>query len=167
MTVSVAVYRCNRAGTPFKEATMFVASSVVRSTQPNSRSLLSKPSKHHPKRQKSAFLSTVPDSFVEGVLIVSESGEVVYANPKARLLCRQLPATSSAPKAIPEVVWQLCQSLIESQDLFPDRHFILESDVEGDRAGWIHLQVRHFEFDQDDRSYFLVTLDECSVNIDR
>jgi nitrogen-specific signal transduction histidine kinase len=146
---------------------MFVASSVVRSTQRNSRSLLSKRSKRTTKRQKSVFLSTVPDSLVGGVLIVAESGEVVYANPKARDFCRQLSSHSSQPETIPEIVWHLCQSLIESQDLFPDRNLILESEVESDGSGRLHLQVRHFEFDRGDRSYLLVTLDECSVNIDR
>lgn len=137
---------------------MFVANSVVRPTRRNSRSLLSKPSKHTPKRQKALFLSTVPDSLVGGVLIVSESGEVVYANPKARDFCQQLSSNASQPEGIPEVIWQLCQSLIESQDLFPDRHFILESEVESDRSGLLHLQVRHFEFDRRDQSYLLVTL---------
>ncbi|MGB5899032.1 MAG: hypothetical protein WBD58_01505 [Geitlerinemataceae cyanobacterium] len=146
---------------------MFVANSVIRSTQTPSGSLLSKWSKGNPKRQKAVFLSTVPDSLVGGVLIVAESGEVVYANPKARDLCRQLPSHSSESETIPEVVWQLCQSLMESQDLFPHRHLILESEVENDRTGNLNLQVRHFEFDRRDRSYLLVTLDECSANIDR
>lgn len=145
---------------------MFVANSVVRSTQRNSRSLLSKPSKHAPKRQNAVFLSTVPDSLVDGVLIVAESGEVVYANSKAQELCHQLSSHSSQREMIPGVVWQLCQSLIESQDLFPERNLILESDLDCDRAGKLHLQVRHFEFDRDDRSYILVTLEECSVNRD-
>jgi hypothetical protein len=146
---------------------MLVASSVVCSTQRNFRSLLLKPSKYTPKRHKSAFLSTVPDSLIGGMLIVTESGEVVYANSKARALCRQLPSNTSQPQAIPEVIWELCRSLIESQDLFPDRHLILESEVEGDRSQGLHLQVRHFEFDHHDRSYLLVTLNERSVNIDR
>lgn len=140
---------------------MFVANSVIRSTQRNSRSLLSNPTKSTPKRQKSVFLSTVPDSLVGGVLIVAESGEVVYANSKAQEICQQLSSNSSAPQMIPEVVWQLCQSLIESQDLFPDRQLILESHFNSDCFGLLHVQARHFEFESGDRPYLLVTLDEC------
>lgn len=148
------------AATPqTKEATMFVANSVVRSTGRNFRSPSSKISKSHPKRHSSVFLSTVPDSFVGGVLIVAESGEAIYANSKARTLCRQLSSPSSSPAAIPDIIWQLCQSSLDSHELFPDCHLILESDVEIDGT-LIRLRVRYFERDRRHGLCLLVNLDE-------
>lgn len=138
---------------------MFIANSVVCSTNRSFLPPAPKSSKYTLKSQTSVFLSTVPDSLVGGVLIVAESGEVVYANPKARELCQKLSSHSSPSETLPDVVWQLCQSLIEGKDLFPDRHLIIESDIDSDRVGQLHLQVRHFEFDRYDRSYLLVTLD--------
>jgi len=93
------------------------------------------------------------------VLIVAESGEVVYANSKARTLCRRLSSPSSPPTAIPDVVWQLCQSSIESQEIFPDCNLILESNAEID-GDLICLRVRYFECDRRDGLCWLVNLDE-------
>lgn len=138
---------------------MFVASSVVRLTGRNFRSPSSQRSKPYPKRHSSVFLATVPDSFIGGVLIVAESGEAIYANSKARALCRRLSSPSSPPEAIPDVVWQLCQSSIDSYELFPDCNLILESDVELDDT-LIRLRVRYFERDLHTGLCLLVNLDE-------
>lgn len=114
-----------------------------------------------PNDTQSHFLQTVLEGLTGGVLILSESGQIVHTNHQARYFCQLLLSPSSAHNAIPETIWQLCQSLIESRELFPDRNLILESEQIADGSTILRLKVRHFNFARSKQLYILVTIEEC------
>lgn len=93
-------------------------------------------------------LQAVVEGFVDGILILTDLGTWVHANVTARQICRQLTIDLSQPHAVPKEVWQVCGSLIESRDMFPQQKIVLESEVITKagttvriRAQWLEVQV--------------------------
>jgi DNA-binding CsgD family transcriptional regulator len=77
----------------------------------------------------SNFMRQVMEGFIDGILILTETGRVLYANQCARELCLQLMQDFSNSVKVPQQVWRICQRLIESRELFPSHAFILEDTI--------------------------------------
>jgi DNA-binding CsgD family transcriptional regulator len=90
------------------------------------------------------FLQAVLESFVDGILVLTEQKEQKYANQMAVRLCQQLNGTSAV---IPKEVWQVCEALIGSRELYPDQSVVVESEVECEdaklriRAQWLNIEA--------------------------
>jgi DNA-binding CsgD family transcriptional regulator len=83
---------------------------------------------------------------IDGVLILTEQKELVYANDCARRILRQLNRSESPTDSMPKEVWHICQNLIESRQLFPHQYWLMESKVFvgssialSVRARWLNL----------------------------
>jgi DNA-binding CsgD family transcriptional regulator len=87
------------------------------------------------------FLQAVLESFVDGILVLTEQKEQKYANQMALQLCQQLAGKSSV---VPQEVWKVCEALIGSRELYPDQAVVVESEVECQdaklriRAQWLN-----------------------------
>jgi DNA-binding CsgD family transcriptional regulator len=66
---------------------------------------------------------------IDGVLILTEQKELVYANDCARRILRQLNRGESLTDFMPKEVWHICQNLIQSRQLFPNQYWLMESKV--------------------------------------
>lgn len=90
------------------------------------------------------FLQAVLESFVDGILVLTEHKEQKYANQMAVQLCQQLTGKSYA---IPQEVWQVCEALIGSRELYPNQPVVVESEVECEvtklriRAQWLSFEA--------------------------
>jgi DNA-binding CsgD family transcriptional regulator len=96
------------------------------------------------RKSPQEFLQAILEGFVDGILVLTEQQEALYANATARHFCHQLnPAGSRV--WLPREVWQVCEALIDSRSLCPDRGFVIESEVNTDllklriRAQWLQL----------------------------
>ena len=63
--------------------------------------------------EQPALLYGVLEGMMDGILVVTPQGEVMYANNCARQVCQQIADSSTA--AVPSKIWRLCTALIESQ----------------------------------------------------
>lgn len=86
---------------------------------------------------------------IDGVLILTDTKELIYANDCARRLLRQLGRGLSLANQIPEEVWHICQALIDSRYLLPNQYWLIESKIFVDtsivfniRARWLRLEDR-------------------------
>ncbi|WP_416666374.1 helix-turn-helix transcriptional regulator [Egbenema bharatensis] len=93
------------------------------------------------------------EDLVDGILILTEQKELIYANDCAQRILRQLNRdglTHSVTDIIPGEIWHICQTLIESRYRFPRQHWLIESKVFVDssivfnaRARWLKLEDRN------------------------
>ncbi len=93
------------------------------------------------------LLQGVSESFVDGVLILTEQGEWVYANTQACEICEQPKPDQSQPNSVPKEIWHICQALIESRSLYPEQAVIIQSESTSEkltnfriRARWLKLK---------------------------
>ncbi|WP_421656226.1 helix-turn-helix transcriptional regulator [Leptothermofonsia sp. ETS-13] len=95
------------------------------------------------------FLHAVLESFVDGILVLTDQQEVMYANTIAYSICTQLIQEKANPlpkELLPKELQQVCEALVESKDVYGDRPIMIESDVDTGkttfriRAQWINLK---------------------------
>ena len=108
--------------------------------------------------KKSAFSETpeqtsppreVIEDLIDGILLLTSQGELIYANECARRFLRQLNRQLASPVQLPEEVLHICKTLIDSRNSFPNQHWLIESKVLSSasivfniRARWIQLENR-------------------------
>ena len=71
------------------------------------------------------FLLSVLEGLVDGILIVSPHGELIFANTPATQLCHQLNPNQQYPAE----VWRSCEALLESRQWYGDRLLVIESEL--------------------------------------
>ncbi|WP_413256610.1 helix-turn-helix transcriptional regulator [Floridanema fluviatile] len=98
------------------------------------------------------------EGFMDGIVIITEAGELLHANQSAQRIFQQLSADGS--DSIPEEIWQVCQSLIESKTLFPGQKIVLESEINQANAVHFRLRVRWFKIEQMSQECLLVTIED-------
>ena len=88
------------------------------------------------------LLSAIVEDLVDGILILAIDGEVIYANNNALRVLRQLNQDNSTTH-VPEEIWHLCQSLIHSRHLFPEQHWLIQSEIlTNNNSTAVYIQAR-------------------------
>jgi DNA-binding CsgD family transcriptional regulator len=112
------------------------------------------------KQLDEIFLQGVLEGFVDGVLVLTEQGEILHANNYARQLCRQLTQNHSHPNLVPLDIWQACQALIDSRETYPERLVIMESVITAGKSTAFRIRTRWFKLEPSEPPYILVTLED-------
>lgn len=102
------------------------------------------------------FLLSVLEGLVDGILILSSNGDLVYANTPASQICQQFDA-----EPYPIEVWRSCEALIESRQWYGDRSLVIESELITEKNQTYRIRVQWLKFDQQDSDmYLLVRLED-------
>ena len=77
------------------------------------------------------FFRAMLEGFVDGILVLTEQQEIVYANTTAYTLYPNLMNSSQTDTRHPLVqeIQRVCHALIDSRDCFPDHSLTLESEL--------------------------------------
>jgi DNA-binding CsgD family transcriptional regulator len=120
----------------------------------------------HPDRSKRLiFLHSILEGFVDGLLIVTCTGEVLLTNTHARRLCRQIQAVSASPEQLPAEVQRVCRALVDSRQMFPDQKIAPETELETPDGATIRVRVQWIELDAGQPDCLLVTLEDRSQSM--
>ncbi len=109
--------------------------------------------------QPANFLQKVIEGLQDGILILTQTGELVHANASANSICCQINQGISPHNFVPPAIWHLCESLIESRSLFPNQHIILSDEIVLNKSNIFHLRVRWLDLDLLERPCLLVTIE--------
>jgi len=133
---------------------------MTSSFQPTTSSYIS-----HPVRSEGTTLPHLAlESFMDGVLILTTQQTCIHANQRAYQLCHLL--TQNASNAVPHVIWQICQTLIDSyfDDSyagFPNDLVMLESEIPIAHTT-LRVRVRWLEESDRPHGYLLVILEDIN-----
>lgn len=106
------------------------------------------------------LLQAVIESFIDGVLIVSDRGEVIFANRSAHQICRMLMPEGLQAKRLPAQIWRICQMLINNRALHPDTAVILEDEILSSDANPLRIRVEWFALESVAHPCLRVTLED-------
>jgi DNA-binding CsgD family transcriptional regulator len=106
------------------------------------------------------LLQGVLEGMMDGVLVLTDKGRLIYANPCAHQFCYQLIHRFLRPNLVPPQIWHTCRALIENWALFGDRSIVIEDEISTDEIGTIRIRVRWLDLHQDGCFYLLVTLED-------
>ncbi len=106
------------------------------------------------------LLQAVIECFVDGVLILTEQGECIHANECSRRICRLLSEENLQVNFLPQSIWLICESLINSRELFPAQNMIIEAEIDANNGAVFRVRVRWLELAENDNPYLLVTIED-------
>jgi sensor histidine kinase regulating citrate/malate metabolism len=89
------------------------------------------------------------ENLADGLLIVTRTGEVLHKNRCAHKLLQILNQNYQTLKAVPKIIWQACQTLVNGQEariFAPDRHLVLEDEIDVQAQGRIRMRVQWFNW---------------------
>lgn len=117
---------------------------------------------HSQHLKHSDLLQAIIEGFMDGVLILTEQGELIHANKCARRLCQQFYSDQFQSNLVPLPIWRICESLLDNRELFPERTMIIEAEINRNNADIWRVRVRWLQFDQSDAPNLLVTIEDRS-----
>ncbi|NEO29484.1 MAG: hypothetical protein F6K36_03315 [Symploca sp. SIO3C6] len=104
------------------------------------------------------LLQAIIDSFVEGILILTEQGELFHANAQARHICQQISPSETPIDSAPRAIWRVCQTLLDSRQILAHQKVIIEDEIATDDLDVFHIRVRWLDLDEGKPPYILVTM---------
>jgi DNA-binding CsgD family transcriptional regulator len=117
------------------------------------------------KIHNQSFFQEVIEGLQDGIMIISETGKVIHANSNAQRICNNLMLENLESQDLPSIIWKLCESLIESQNLFHLDSFILSDEITINTSNVIRIRVRWLNLEQVPSSCILVTMENRSESI--
>lgn len=106
------------------------------------------------------LLQGVLESLIDGIMILNDQGELLFANGCAERICRQLTENLSRCNAVPRQVWRSCQALINGREEFPTEPIVIEDEIKTNEDTAIRLRARWFELNNTERPCLLVALED-------
>lgn len=108
------------------------------------------------------LLQAIIEGFMDGVLILTDQGELIHANQRALRICQQFSSEQLQPNLVPLPIWRICESLLDSRELFPEQTMIIEVEIDTYNAEVLRVRVRWLQFDPSDAPNLLVTIENRS-----
>lgn len=109
------------------------------------------------------LMQAILEGFVDGLIILSEHGEVLMMNSRARRICRRLQEQAGYTDSVPPSVRRVSQAMIESRQIFPEQKVAPESEIVTEEGATIRVRVQWVEMEQG--ACLLVTLEDRSQSI--
>lgn len=106
------------------------------------------------------MLQAIIEGFIDGVLILNQQGTWVHANECALQICHQLSPCTSPKNSVPQEIWRVCESLIDSRELFPGQKIIIESEINTNDLAVFRIRVRWLKLEESEHPYLLVTMED-------
>lgn len=124
---------------------------------------LEKP-KNQARQPVDSLLKGVLESYVDGILILTEQGEWIQSNGYARHICAQLmlnqPQKPQSNKKVPQPIWRVCETLVESQVIDAAQPLIIESEISNAQFPALRIRARWFKWDEIERPHLLIILED-------
>jgi DNA-binding CsgD family transcriptional regulator len=108
-----------------------------------------------------SLLEAVIESFVDGILILTTEYELIHINEYARQMLGKLTANSNKKYSVPEEILHICESLLDSREVFPNENIFMEYEIEKGKAVKLRIRARWLKMEND---CILVTLEDCYLS---
>ncbi|MBV6625678.1 MAG: helix-turn-helix transcriptional regulator [Rivularia sp. (in: Bacteria)] len=105
------------------------------------------------------LMQAVIESFVDGIFVITAKGELIHANERAGNICEKL-SKNIYKGEIPLEIRRICDSLIESRQMFPQQKILLESEIKTKSLLTIRVRVRWLQANSGNDDYIIVTLED-------
>jgi DNA-binding CsgD family transcriptional regulator len=112
------------------------------------------------KQPDNILLQGVIESFFDGILVLTEQGELVQANDLARKICEQITQGKPQRTPVPEEIWRVCHALIESRSFYHNQPVIIEAEITTDKLTWLWIRTRWLKLSAIKHPCLLVILED-------
>jgi DNA-binding CsgD family transcriptional regulator len=95
---------------------------------------------------QTTFLQEVIEGMQDGILIVTETGKLVYANSNAYKICNQFQQSSQDNNTVPSVIWKICEFLINNRNL-ANKNIVITEEIFLNEFTSFRIRVRWINLD--------------------
>lgn len=120
---------------------------------------LQKPNTESSNLQQVTFLQEVIEGLQDGILILTETGELVYANSNARSICFSIQQANSNENFILLAIWKLCKSLLNSHSLLTNKNLVVSDEIILDNTTTFRIRVRWLDLEKNSHPLLLITIE--------
>ena len=122
----------------------------------------SKPFKaiHSQKSKQPSWLQAIIEGLVDGVLVLTQQGEWVYANECGRQICYQLSPDQSQNNSVPSAIWRVCELLLNRLDPFAEQEMVINNEIKLTNSVTFRIRVRWLVLEESACPYLLVTIED-------
>lgn len=106
------------------------------------------------------LLQKVVDNLEDGILISTETGELIHANSSVYNICSQINPYSFNENFVPSVIWNRCKSLMQNQSKC-DNSTIWSEDIIVNQSLTFRLRIRQFSLELSEKPLLLITIENC------
>lgn len=92
--------------------------------------------------QTTQFLAELHQEFLDGILVFSEQGDLIYANENADSILYRLCREQAELLSIPAEISHICHSLTRSRSQFPHQNWLVELDIVTQEGAILHIRAR-------------------------
>lgn len=110
--------------------------------------------------EKPILLQGSIENLIDGILIVTDQRELIYANEIARRILCKLNQNRSNVNLVPREIWHICQSLIQSRSLFPNQRWLIESTIFANNSTTLNVRARWLMLETVNNPCILVTVED-------
>lgn len=110
------------------------------------------------KMSNNILLQAVIECYIDGILLVSDRGEIISDNRIARQICQKLNANNG--HHIPAKIWRVCRSMIENRALHADYSIMIDDEIEIDASKRVRIRVQWFNLDAVSGPCLLIMLED-------
>jgi DNA-binding CsgD family transcriptional regulator len=100
------------------------------------------------------------EELIGGILVFNDQQKLIYASEAAYRVLSRLKQSENPQNLIPNEIWHICQSLVQSRHLFPDQNWLIEFDIFTNAATTLHICSRWLNLDVIDHPCLLLTIED-------
>ena len=104
---------------------------------------------------------------VSGILILTDQKQIVYSNLYGRRVLKQLNSAVDESVQVPQEICQICQSLMEIRNLFPNQCWLTQFDIFIENIIILHIRARWLMVDTLDQPYMLLLIEDRKTTINK
>lgn len=115
---------------------------------------------HSKKSKQPSWLQTIIEGLVDGVLVLTQQGEWVYANECGRQICHQLSPDQSQNNSVPPAIWRVCELLLDRLDPLTEQEMVINNEIKVRNSVTFRIRVRWLALEESASPYLLVTIED-------
>lgn len=102
----------------------------------------------------------IVEYFVDGILILTQQGNKIYANSRAEKICQHFLQGKSLPNSLPKEILQPCQEFAKHNPAPSQPTIVFELEIATANSGLFRLRVQRFSLDNPNYYYLLVIIED-------
>lgn len=106
------------------------------------------------------LLKAIVESFMDGILILSDRGEVISSNSLARQICQKLNPGGLPPNRVPPAVWRVCLSMVQNRALHQEDAVMIDDQIQALDSSPVRIRVQWMKLASLGQPCLLVTLED-------
>lgn len=123
--------------------------------------------KAHSGYLDSVLMKGVLEGFMDGILILTDQGELVHINSNADKIIKECAENQSQLQCVEREIIRIYQAIIDSCELYPENPVVIESEINNSGLDTLRIRARWLQLKEYQAPLVLILLENQKHSIKR